>query len=184
MIESSTGIVHTLGAFRLTRTALLVDGQPTFDESQYVGDWLEVVQGAVQFWWGDWLLYMESRPDFKEKLSQALSVSGYAMETLSNLKYVASKVDQSRRRDGVSWSVHAAVAALPAVEQDAILADAASEHMTVAKVRAKVQAIEHAAVGKPVTRWLIVSCADEADQDALSSRMELEGRSTRRHIGD
>jgi hypothetical protein len=173
-------IVHTLGCFRLTKTALVVDGEPTFEEAQQVGDWIEVVQGAVQFWWGDWMRYMHTREDFKDKLSQALSVNSYAIETMHNLQYVAEHVEPSRRRDGVSWSVHAEVASLPPAEQDAILDKAAADHMTVAAVRADVKAAKQSASGSPVAYWAVISCASAEDQAALIDRMKLEGRTVKR----
>jgi len=44
-----------LGAFQLTATGLVIRGAPSFDEWQRCGGVLQRVEGACQWWIGDWV---------------------------------------------------------------------------------------------------------------------------------
>lgn len=98
-----------------------------------VGAWLRQVEGAVQFWIGDWVNYGESR--WGEKYSQALEATGLQLGTLQNYAYVAQNVNASLRSEQVSWTLHKELAPLPPKEQKQWLARAADESMTVADLR-------------------------------------------------
>jgi hypothetical protein len=168
-------VIHRDGPFQLTRTTLIVRGNPTIDEWLEFGEWLRILHDGVQWWWGDWLSYGRSKPGWEERWTQALMASGVEESTLSNYAYVAENVHPSRRRDaseGVTYSHHAAVASLPPKEQSRILAKVADEQLTVRQTAAAVAE----AKGKPVKLWLEVACVDEADRAALAQRMINEGR--------
>ena len=163
----------TLGKFVLHSHGMTITGTPTFEEFQAIGDWLRVCHGAVQWWWGDWLAYGDSRPDYAERLSQALDTSGYEARTLSHLKYVAERVDPIRRRSDVPFSHHVEVACLPPAEQETILAKCADDCLSVQQTRQAVRVVN----GKAESLlWVVVGCADAADQTALYNRMVAEGR--------
>lgn len=164
-----------VGPFGFTATGMTVQGEPAFEEWASLGPWLRAAHGAVQFWWGDWLRYGESRPDYQERLSQALGTSGYEAETLSNLKYVAENVAPSRRRAGLPFSVHAAVAPLTPSQQAETLDHAAAEEWTVSQTRAAVRAIRQAE-GKPVKFWVLVECQSHDDLTEVLADMAAAGR--------
>ena len=167
-----------VGPFGFTPTEMTVSGEPSFEEWAALGPWLRAAHGAVQFWWGDWLRYGESRPDYQERLSQALGTSGYEAETLSNLKYIAENVAPSRRRPALPFSVHAAVASPDAADQAATLDAAESEEWTVAQTRAAVRTLRQAA-GRPVTYRVLVECHSEADRDLCLAEQLSAGRKAR-----
>jgi len=49
-------------------------------------------------WWvGDWLNYGEAR--YGEMYSQAIEITGYASQTLADAKWVASRIEPSRRHE-------------------------------------------------------------------------------------
>ena len=131
-----------LGAFKLTATGLVVRGAPEFDEWHRCGAILRRVEGAVQWWIGDWLNY--GRATYGEKYDEATKALGLGEQTLTNYAYVAGNVQFSRRRENLSFSVHLEVAALPAAQQDAILARAEQEELKVRDVRELVRATAHA----------------------------------------
>lgn len=71
----------------------------------------------VSNWWvGDWLQYGAAR--WGEKYTEAARITGYDVKTLRNIAYVAKQFDSSRRRDNLTWTHHAEVAALPSEQQD------------------------------------------------------------------
>jgi hypothetical protein len=68
---------------------------------------------------GDWLLYGERH--YGEMYAQAMELTGLAYSSLANAKWIASKFPIERRREGLDWSHHKEVAALPPDEQDLLL---------------------------------------------------------------
>ena len=115
-----------MGAFHLTAVGMSVKGEPSFEEWEKCGAFLQRIEGAVQWWLGDWLNYGES--SYGEKYSQALEVTGIPLATLENYAYVAGNLQDSRRREDLSFSVHSEIVGLQtAKEQDRWLAKAADE---------------------------------------------------------
>lgn len=55
---------------------------------------------------GDWLNYGENA--YGEMYSQVMDETGFSLQTLTNDKYVASKIEIYRRREILSWSHHEA----------------------------------------------------------------------------
>jgi hypothetical protein len=82
----------------------------------YSGRRLGAIGRGVGWWIGDWLRFGNHR--FGEKYAQASRITGYDSQTLMNMAYVASRVDPSRRREKLSWSHHAEIAAIEPEEQD------------------------------------------------------------------
>jgi hypothetical protein len=103
----------------------------------YQGRWLGSIGRAVGWWIGDWLRYGNAR--YGERYASAARVTGYDRQTLMNMVYVASRIEVSRRREKLSFSHHAEVAALPAVEQDRWLGLAEYEGLSVRSLRELVR---------------------------------------------
>jgi N6-adenosine-specific RNA methylase IME4 len=128
------------GAFSLKPTGLLVKGKPSFDEWEQCGKVLQRIEGAVQWWLGDWLNYGEKR--YGEKYSQALEATGYAVQTLMDAAWVASKIEISLRKEILPYNVQKEVASLTPEQQAAVLADAEAEAWTVLDTRRAVRQIK------------------------------------------
>jgi|TARA_Y100000034_G_scaffold6889_1_gene7612 N6-adenosine-specific RNA methylase IME4 len=127
-----------MGAFHLTAVGMSVKGEPSFEEWEKCGAFLQRIEGAVQWWLGDWLNYGES--SYGEKYSQALEVTGIPLATLENYAYVAGNLQDSRRREDLSFSVHSEIVGLQtAKEQDRWLAKAADEGWTRAELRSQLR---------------------------------------------
>lgn len=90
-----------------------------------------------QWWLGDWIRYGTSR--WGEKYKQAAKITGYDVQTLRNIAYVAGQVPASRRRDNLSWSHHAEVCALEPADQEMWLDLASNERMSVADLRTELR---------------------------------------------
>jgi hypothetical protein len=90
--------------------------------------------GRGSAWWiGDWVNYGNAA--FGEKYSRASRITGYDTQSLMNMAYVASRFDFSRRRENLSWSHHAEVAALSPAEQELWLDRASRGGLSVRRLR-------------------------------------------------
>lgn len=123
-----------------SRTKLEIEPGLPVEHWQRIGDVLraaeEMVQ-AVQFWIGDWLRYGER--NYGEKYAQAVEATGYAIKTLQNAQFVAEHVSPSRRRERLSFSIHAEVASMKPKDQDRWLAKAETEGMTRKDLRIAIK---------------------------------------------
>ena len=73
--------------------------------------------GRASGWWiGDWIRYGNAR--YGEKYETAARVTGYDVQSLMNMAYVASRFEISRRRENLSFSHHAELAALASDAQE------------------------------------------------------------------
>jgi hypothetical protein len=112
-------------------------------------DWIEHgrklgLMGRSAGWWvGDWLNY--GNAVYGERYVRASRITGYDVQTLMNMAYVASRFDASRRREPLSWSHHAEVSALAPEQQDALLARAEGERLSVRDLRDEVRRLRRAA---------------------------------------
>lgn len=109
--------VQALAAFpnaAFSPSGLLIEPSTSFDEWSQIGETLEQISGAWQWWYGDWWNFGEKR--YGEKHAQALPQKEYA--TKAKAAWVANKVEFSRRRQSLSFSHHAEVAAFEPSEQD------------------------------------------------------------------
>jgi hypothetical protein len=103
-----------------------------------------------QWWLGDWLRYGKSR--WGKRYVEAARITGYDVRTLANIASVVSAFELSRRRDNLSWSHHAAVAALPLEKQEFWLDRAVAEGFSVADLRTELRSHERTALGPPSER--------------------------------
>jgi hypothetical protein len=118
---------------RLTSTSWSGGGALTPGDWVRCGRSLGTVGRACGWWLGDWVRYGNARYGDRYKL--AAQITGYDAQTLMNMAYVASRFAFSRRKEGLSFSHHAEVAALPQPDQDSWLETAASEHLSVRALR-------------------------------------------------
>lgn len=117
----------------------------SFDHWDRIGRQLQLANIAVQWWIGDWLNYGEAR--YGEKYTQAVQELGRKKEVLMNYASVAKRVETSRRREVVDYSIHVEVASLPPKQQEKVLEKAAKaaeqqEPPTVREVRREVHRIK------------------------------------------
>ena len=141
--QQTTALLQTdedtlqLGHFRLDRTGLVVMGSPPYEQWEKCGTVLQQIEGTVQWWIGDWLNFGESA--YGEKYRAALEVFGLAKQTLKNFAYVAGQIESSRRRDVVTFSLHAELAALPAAHQEAWLDRIEAEGLSRSALRSAMR---------------------------------------------
>jgi hypothetical protein len=105
------------------------------------GRWLGAVGRGCGWWIGDWLRYGNAR--YGERYGPAARVTGYDVQTLMNMAYVAGRFDTSRRRDRLSFSHHAELAGVPAQEQDLWLDRAEAGALSVRSLRSELRQTRH-----------------------------------------
>jgi hypothetical protein len=95
------------------------------------------LMGRGTGWWiGDWVNY--GNAVYGEKYSRAARLTGYDVQTLMNMAWIASCFTISRRRETLSWSHHAEVASLPAPDRERWLDRAEQDRLSVRSLRDEV----------------------------------------------
>jgi hypothetical protein len=112
--------------------------------SQWVADGqrLGAIGRGVNWWLGDWLRFGNMK--FGERYVRASRITGYDVQTLMNMVYVATRFDSDRRRERLSWSHHAELAALSLQEQEEWLTRAENERLSVRDLRAELRRVTRA----------------------------------------
>jgi hypothetical protein len=86
---------------------------------------------------GDWIRYGNAK--FGERYRRAARITGYDVQTLMNMVYVASRFTISRRRENLSWSHHETLASLDPEAQDQWLDRATAERLSISDLRLELR---------------------------------------------
>jgi hypothetical protein len=125
---------------------------------------------GCRWWIGDWLRYGNAR--YGEKYKTAASITGYDAHSLMNMAYVASRVDPSRRRENLSFSHHAELAALPSEEQERWLGRIETDRLSVRALRCALRDPESAE--PPTAGTQVAQLASEAKDAPSEPRAQRE----------
>ncbi|MEU7977109.1 MULTISPECIES: LmbU family transcriptional regulator [Micromonospora] len=106
----------TAGVAVLPPPGLRLDSGIPFDNWLGIGQRLAEAASNSAWCLGDWLIYGETR--FTGRYRSAVEQTSLDYKTLRNYAWVARKFAHPRRRAGLSFEHHAAVAGLPEPEQD------------------------------------------------------------------
>jgi len=141
----------SVGPFVVTRTGLILDRVPEWEEWQAFFNGMHNIGDAVQWNIGDALCQIETQ--YGDKGTQLLSAfPDYEYSTLNKYRWVAENVKFVLRRINLKWSHHEQVAALEPEEQQKWLEKAERKEWSVRELR---QAINGAA-GDSRRAWLRV----------------------------
>ena len=113
-------------------TALTLNAKLTWAKAEEAARTLGTMEGAIQWWIGDFLNLSEST--FGERYAQ-LVPEGTAKETWRKYKWVCAQVPVIVRRRTLSFSHHDAVAKLEPKDQEVWLTLAVTKEMSVKKLR-------------------------------------------------
>jgi hypothetical protein len=111
----------------------------SYPEWVAVGRRIGSIGRASNWWVGDWLRYGTQR--WGQKYTQAARMTGYDVHTLRNMAYVASRFGLSLRRDNLTWSHHALLAAMEPEVQCYWLDRATDERLSVADLRIELRSL-------------------------------------------
>jgi hypothetical protein len=138
-----------------------------------VGHRLGRISRCNQWWLGDWLRYGSAK--WGEKYVEAARITGYDVRSLANMASIAASFDISRRRENLTWSHHAVVAALDSEEQDRWLDRAIAERLSVSDLRIELRSAERSSA-KAADRKLAPPVGETAtaeDNAAVGETAEL-----------
>lgn len=139
-----------LAPFTLYRTGAEVDGEPTIEQWYEACGMLQHVQGSVMWVLGDLLNYGEHR--FGEMYTQAMEETPYQYQTLVNAKSICGKIQFYRRRENLSFTMHAEVANLPDDDQDRWLSRAEAEGWSTHDLRQEIKASKQVTTKQPASK--------------------------------
>lgn len=160
----------TFGAFHLTADGVTVKGKPEFgdwDSALAAADYLEL---KCPFWKADLFAYAQTRPDWEHLIDAVIDAGTYTKRTVDQYRYVAKNVPAENRMEGLSFSHHEAVAALPSGDQKIFLKKAKSEHLSVAETKAAVRKVRHT----KILRGQASELAKAQDRVALYAENAIE----------
>lgn len=112
----------------LTKTGWDLPANLTEQSWMQAGLALAEVEGAVNWWLGDWWRYGEHKYGDRKALVESEEWTGPAYQTCRNAGAIAAVFETSRRRDVVPFHQHAELASLPAEEADRLLDWCEDEH--------------------------------------------------------
>lgn len=163
------------GHFDLRPVGVVTIDHPTWDEWEALGLWLQRIDGAIQWWIGDWVNVGEL--EFGERAAQAVDATGWEIKTLLQYRWVCEKVAIAQRVEGLSFFHHREVADLDAAAQEAWLARALEgddgAKWGVDRLREELNQAKRGAAGDV---WVLVKATDAQDAEALVERFVAEGR--------
>jgi hypothetical protein len=149
----------------LTKVAWRPATEIELSEWSAVGRRFGEIGRCSQWWLGDWIHYGNLR--FGERYTRAVKLTGYDAQSLMNMVYVASHFEISRRRESLSWSHHAAVAALDLDSQEYWLGRALADKLSVADLRVELRC-RRQALEAPADRRRSPSRSDGQSSRALT----------------
>ena len=96
-------------SFELHSTGLTVIGKPTKEEYSTAFQRLELIGGAIHWWYGDLALSYEGHYGAIVEIAEE---SVFQYQTIANDKWVASRYEVSLRKETLSWNHHMIAAPL------------------------------------------------------------------------
>lgn len=125
------GLPALLDNVEVTETGLTIPANMPFAEWMELGETLQRIDRAIQWWVGDWLNAGER--NYGEKYAQALDETEAAYSTLRDYKWVSSSFELSLRRDNLSYSIHKEIAGIKNEKKRLNLLKQASEETALHK---------------------------------------------------
>jgi N6-adenosine-specific RNA methylase IME4 len=154
IVDEQTGEIVSEG-MEFSKTGLTLDPRLSYDQWENVGQQLNEIEGAIQWWIGDWLNFGEHK--YGELYVQAVEVGANPQDWM-DYKWVSNAVETSVRTEVLSWSHHRLIAPLEPEEQKQWLDRAEKEEMSVYDLRhaIKVKKFEDKAGKLPNDKYRVI----------------------------
>jgi hypothetical protein len=122
------------------------------------GRWLGALGRGAGWWIGDWLRYGNAH--YGQRYTAAARATGYDVQSLMNMAYVAGRFESPRRRPSLSFSHHAELAGLTPEDQDVWLDRAEAGGLSVRSLRVELRHARNRAESRRVraeARWRLAA---------------------------
>lgn len=131
------GLISTPEGFRfrsftMTRIGLSAPDSLALDDWEAVGGVLGRIEGALQWWIGDWMAL--GNKAWGIKYERAMEITGLSYKYLRNIASVTRKYQLSSRKDNLSFAHHLIVASLHPDRREALLNQALEHAWTTAQL--------------------------------------------------
>jgi hypothetical protein len=134
----STSVAQRAASTFFTSRGLWLPKQMAFDKWVEIGSYLSSVVSSSAWCLGDWLVYGESA--FSGRYRDAIELTSLDYQTLRNHAWVARRFPIDFRRETLSFTHHAEVAALAEPERDFWLRKAEELGWSAKRLRREVKA--------------------------------------------
>jgi N6-adenosine-specific RNA methylase IME4 len=128
-----------IGGFRLSSRSAVAIGRPSLEEFGHALRLAEAFAESAPYWIGDLMRYADNREDWREKLEQVISATGYARQTIMNYTSLCNRVAEPERAIAPSVGHANEVAPLPRVDQARLLEKATVEGWNVRDLRNNIR---------------------------------------------
>lgn len=136
--QEDTAVMEVPSPIELSVVGLRVSGDLSFEEWHDFGQQLQAIEGAIQWWIGDWYNY--GNATYGDVANQAVDEYGFSYDRIKQYLWVSSKVAPVLRNTDLSWSHHYQVARMEPDEQAYWLDRAATDALSVAELRREIKA--------------------------------------------
>ena len=127
------------GGFGLGADGLTVTGKPDFADYESAMRCAVYLEQHAPWWKADLLEYGHKRADWEGLIDAVVDASSFTASTVSQYRYVARSVPAHERVEGLSFSHHEAVAALPSPDKRYYLDQAKREHLSVSALKQTIR---------------------------------------------
>ncbi len=131
------------GGIHLTVDGVQFHGKPDFDDFDSALSCAKYMGEKAPFWEADLLAYAATRPDWEGILDAVVDAGRFTKRTIDQMRYVSKNVPPEERVEGLSFSHHEAVAALPSGDKRIMLTKAKRDHLSVAELKQAVRKVKH-----------------------------------------
>jgi hypothetical protein len=168
-----------LPGFELRGRSVHVVGKPTIRQWQGAMSFASAAHESSAYWVGSLVAYAEDRAEWKDKLDQAMTVTGLSRGRLTNLGWMVRKVEEPERQIAQSPEHASVVAPLSRVDQTKWLERSRTEDWSASELRGRVKAGKSTKVlsGQAETIHQIdvtVSVSVEATDEATAEKLAWE----------
>jgi len=126
----------------LTKTAWELPTAMTEGDWKAAGHALSQVEGAMNWWLGDWWRFGEHKYGDRKALVESEEWQGPAFQACADAAWVCAKFETSFRYEVLSFTHHRAAASLPIDEAISVLSWAAENHASVKATHEKVKQVK------------------------------------------
>lgn len=135
-----------LHGFRFKARTVEPIGRPTIKEFQGALQFAGATDESAPYWVGELVAYAETRAEWREKMSQAMAVTGLSRQRLHNLASLVRRVEAPERAIAPSPAHAEVVAKFGRPQQTEWLGKARTEGWTVNELKMNVRAAARRAV--------------------------------------